>query len=104
AYWAFGEVIRADAGIVPGDDKPSALAKLQMRVGELLADVAQRAMVYARVAVLIGLEDRDAALSNVVKERIAAELLRGLRRYLQAIATSETPLVLVLEDLQWGER
>lgn len=104
AYWAFGEVIRADAGIVLGDDKPSALAKLETRVGELLADVSQRAIVCARVAVLIGLEDRDTALSDVVKERITAELLRGLRRYLQAIATSETPLVLVLEDLQWGER
>jgi len=104
AYWAFGEVIRADAGIVLGDDKPSALAKLETRVGELLADLSQRAMVRARLAVLIGLEDHETALSDVVKERIAAELLRGLRRYLQAIATSETPLVLVLEDLQWGER
>jgi class 3 adenylate cyclase/tetratricopeptide (TPR) repeat protein len=104
AYWAFGEVIRADAGIVLGDDKPSALAKLEARVGELLADAPQRAMVCARLAVLIGLEERDAALSDVVKERIAAELVRGLRRYLQAIATSEGPLVLVLEDLHWGER
>jgi class 3 adenylate cyclase/tetratricopeptide (TPR) repeat protein len=104
AYWAFGEVIRADAGIVPGDDKPSALAKLEARLAELLTDAPQRAMVCARLAVLIGLEDRDAALSDVVKERIAAELVRGLRRYLQAIAASESPLVLVLEDLQWGER
>lgn len=104
AYWAFGEVIRADAGIVLGDDKPSALAKLEARVGELLADVPQRAMVCARLAVLIGLEDRDAALSDVVKERIAAELVRGLRRYLEAIAAADSPLVLVLEDLQWGER
>ncbi|MDQ2912425.1 MAG: AAA family ATPase [Chloroflexota bacterium] len=104
AYWAFGEVIRSDAGIVLGDDKPSALAKLEARVAELLADVPQRAMVCARLAVLIGLEDRDAALSDVVKERIAAELVRGLRRYLEAIAASESPLVLVLEDLQWGER
>jgi class 3 adenylate cyclase/tetratricopeptide (TPR) repeat protein len=104
AYWAFGEVIRADAGIVLGDDKPAALAKLEARVGELLADAPQRAMVCARLAVFIGLEDRDAALSDVVKERIAAELLRGLRRYLQAVAASGSPLVLVLEDLQWGER
>jgi tetratricopeptide (TPR) repeat protein len=43
-------------------------------------------------------------LSEVVKERIAAELLRGLRRYLEAIAASGSPLVLVIEDLQWGER
>ena len=104
AYWAFGEVIRADAGIVPGDDKPSALAKLEARVHALFADVPQQAMVCARLAVLIGLEDRDAALSGVVMERIAAELVRGLRRYLEAIAASESPLVLVLEDLQWGER
>jgi class 3 adenylate cyclase/tetratricopeptide (TPR) repeat protein len=105
AYWAFGEVIRADAGIVLGDDKPSALSKLEARVGELIADLTQRAMVCARLAVLIGLEDRDAALSDVVKERIAAELMRGLRRYLEAIAGSdESLLVLVLEDLQWGER
>jgi class 3 adenylate cyclase/tetratricopeptide (TPR) repeat protein len=104
AYWAFGEVIRADAGIVPGDDKPSALAKLESRVGDLLADVAQRKMVCARLAVLIGLEDRDAVLSDVVRERIAAELVRGLRRYLGAIAAPESPLVLVLDDLQWGER
>src|SRR5882762_1754398 len=104
AYWAFGEVIRADAGIVPGDDKPSALAKLEARLAELLTDAPQRAMVCARLAVLVGLEDRDAALSDVVNERIAAELVRGLRRYLQAIAASESPLVLVLEDLQWGER
>jgi len=88
AYWAFGEVIRADAGIVLGDDKPSALSKLEARVGELIADLPQRAMVCARLAVLIGLEDRDAALSDVVKERIAAELMRGLRRYLEAIAGS----------------
>jgi class 3 adenylate cyclase/tetratricopeptide (TPR) repeat protein len=104
AYWAFGEVIRADAGVVPGDDKPSALAKLEARVAVLFADLPQRAMVCARLAVLIGLEDRDAALSDVVKERIAAELVRGLRRYLEALAASERPLVLVLEDLQWGER
>jgi class 3 adenylate cyclase/tetratricopeptide (TPR) repeat protein len=104
AYWAFGEVIRTDAGIVVGDDKPSALAKLDSRVGELLINITERAMVCARLAVLIGLEDRDAALSDVVKERIAAELLRGLRRYVQAIAASGSPLVLVLEDLQWGER
>ncbi|MDP9276075.1 MAG: AAA family ATPase [Chloroflexota bacterium] len=104
AYWAFGEVIRSDARIVLDDDKPSALAKLDARVRELFADVPQRALVRARLAVLIGLEDRDAALSDVVKERIAAELVRGLRRYLEAIAASEGPLVLVIEDLQWGER
>jgi class 3 adenylate cyclase/tetratricopeptide (TPR) repeat protein len=104
AYWAFGEVIRADAGIVLDDDKPSALAKLETRLAELLPEASQRAMVCARVAVLIGLEERDTALSDVVKERITVELLRGLRRYLQAIAASQSPLVVVVEDLQWGER
>ena len=91
AYWALGEVVKAQAGILESDASDEADAKLDA----MLAEMPEAAWLRARLAPLVGLGTRGE--SGDRDESFAA-----WRGFLEDLA-ARTPLVLVFEDLHWAD-
>ena len=97
AYWALGEVVKAQAGIVEQDATPEAAEKLGSSIAEVLDEGSERAWVERHLRPLVGL-DTAAGLGGDRR----GEAFAAWRRYLEALA-DRRPLVLVLEDLHWAD-
>ena len=95
AYWALGEIVKAQAGILESDAAEAATAKLEEVVG-LLPDEGERAWVARHLRPLVGLGGDD--LSGDTR----GEAFAAWRRFIEAIAESG-PTVLVFEDLHWAD-
>ena len=95
-FWALGEIVKAQAGILESDDPGQVSGKLQAAVADLLPDPSEHGWLRARLAPLLGIADPEA----VKPER--AELFAAWRRFVEAMAASH-PLVLVVEDLHWAD-
>ena len=96
-YWALGEMIKAQAGILDTDTADDAGGKLQAAVADLIHDPTEAAWVEEHVRALAGLEAAAAVGGNRHSEAAAA-----WRRFLEALADRQ-PLVLVFEDLHWAD-
>jgi tetratricopeptide (TPR) repeat protein len=92
AWLPLAQVVRGDLGVSSGDAADVALAALRERLARR-HPAAEAAAVEAQLAPLL----------DVVRTPVAsgAELLWAVRRYLEALA-SETPTVVVLDDLHWA--
>ncbi|HEX3212005.1 MAG TPA: adenylate/guanylate cyclase domain-containing protein, partial [Actinomycetota bacterium] len=95
-FWALGEIVKAQAGILESDPSSEVSAKLEAAVADLLADPSERGWLRERLAPLVGIAGPDA----VKAER--AELFAAWQRFVEAMAASR-PLVLVIEDLHWAD-
>src|SRR5438093_198688 len=93
-YWALGEMVKAQAGILESDTPEEAAAKLAVAVEEAAADALERDWLNASLAPLVG------AAAAAAGER--EESFTAWRRFIEGIA-SERPLVLVFEDLHWAD-
>jgi predicted ATPase/class 3 adenylate cyclase len=88
-YWAIGEIVRQTAGIKEEDSPVQARAKITA-----LAGGAERAELAARrVSQAIGLEGGQAP---------GEEIAWAIRYLLQALAR-ERPVLLLVDDIHWGE-
>ena len=96
-FWALGEIVKAQAGILESDPSSEVSAKLEAAVADLLADPSERGWLRERLAPLVGIAGPDA----VKAER--AELFAAWQRFVEAMAASR-PLVLVIEDLHWADQ
>jgi len=96
-FWALGEIVKAQAGVLESDPPAEVTAKLETAVADLLPDPSERGWLRGRLAPLLGIAGPDA----VKAER--AELFAAWRRFVEAIAASR-PLVLVVEDLHWADQ
>jgi class 3 adenylate cyclase/tetratricopeptide (TPR) repeat protein len=96
-FWALGEIVKAQAGVLESDPPAEVTAKLEAAVADLLPDPSERGWLRARLAPLLGVAGPDA----VKAER--AELFAAWRRFVEAIAAAR-PLVLVVEDLHWADQ
>jgi class 3 adenylate cyclase/tetratricopeptide (TPR) repeat protein len=96
-FWAFGEIVKAHAGILESDPPGHASTKLSTSLQTLGEDASEREWLHGRLAPLVGLAG-PAAAGSVERE----ELFAAWRRYVEGIA-SEQPLVLVFEDLHWAD-
>ena len=92
-FWAFGEIVKAQAGILDSDDPEEAGAKLAEAVDAVVDDPAQRDWICRRLAPLIGVGTSDAPRE---------ELFTAWRRFVEALAY-EGRLVLIFEDLHWAD-
>ncbi|MHB8612306.1 MAG: adenylate/guanylate cyclase domain-containing protein [Candidatus Dormibacteraceae bacterium] len=90
-FWALGEIVKAEAGILESDSPEAAAAKLDAALAE---DVPDREWLRQRLAPLVGL----AASSAAERE----EGFTAWRRFLELIA-ERNPAVFVLEDLHWAD-
>ena len=90
AFWALGEIVKAECGILESDSPAEAEAKLERA---LPADEHDRAWLKARLAPLVGAPAEPASQE---------ESFTAWRRFLEALA-AEGPTVLVFEDLHWAD-
>jgi class 3 adenylate cyclase len=91
SYWALGEMVKAQAGILETDTDEEAEAKLAAAVERLVEE--DRDWVLAHLRPLVGQGDA----SGTQEESFAA-----WRRFFEAMA-EQRPLVLVFEDIQWAD-
>src|SRR3954453_6525725 len=97
SYWALGEIVKAQAGILETDEADAAEAKLASLLDDLIADAAERDWIGGHVRPLAGLGAADGAGGDRRSEAHSA-----WRRLLEALA-EHRPLVLVFEDLHWAD-
>jgi class 3 adenylate cyclase len=90
-FWALGEILKAEAGILESDSAEVAAAKLDAAV---LPEESERRWLLERLAPLVGVEAASPA------ER--QELFTAWRRFLEGLAAAG-PSVLVFEDLHWAD-
>ena len=90
AFWALGEIVKAECGILESDSPDEAEAKLERAVP---ADDPDRIWLVARLAPLVGAPAEPASQE---------ESFTAWRRFLEALA-AEGPTVLVFEDLHWAD-
>ena len=93
-YWALGEMVKAQAGILESDAPEEAAAKLAVAVQEAAADAAERDWLNASLAPLVGAGAAPAGERD--------ESFTAWRRFIEGIASGR-PLVLVFEDLHWAD-
>jgi class 3 adenylate cyclase len=89
-FWALGEIVKAQTGILESDGPEEAARKLDLT---LEAAGAHDEWLSAKLAPLVGLAGSQG-------ER--AEAFVAWRRFLEALA-AQRPLVLVFEDLHWAD-
>ncbi len=90
-FWALGEIVKGEAGILESDSAEVAAAKLEIAVSP---DEPERQWLLQRLAPLVGAEAASPA------ER--RELFTAWRRFLESVAASNSS-VLVFEDLHWAD-
>jgi class 3 adenylate cyclase len=90
-FWALGEIVKAEAGILESDSAEVATAKLEAAVSP---EESERQWLLQRLAPLVGVEAASPA------ER--QELFTAWRRFLEGLAAAR-PSVLVFEDLHWAD-
>jgi class 3 adenylate cyclase/tetratricopeptide (TPR) repeat protein len=95
SFWALGEMVKAEAGVLETDSAEAARAKLAQSVSESCAG-SDAAWVAQSLRALIGLgEESDSGDRG-------SDLFPAWRRYLEGLA-DERPTVLVFEDLHWAD-
>jgi DNA-binding SARP family transcriptional activator len=95
-FWALGEIVKAEAGILDTDADEVAAAKLARAAAEAVGDEEEAAWLTRHLRPLVqvvhGTETSD--------DR--QEAFTAWRRFLEAISTGR-PLVAVFEDMQWAD-
>ncbi len=95
-YWALGEIVKAQAGILESDSAAEAEAKLAAAIRDLVEE-AEVDWVERHLRPLVGLAGEGAWGPEQRAEAFAA-----WRRLFEALA-GRGPAVLVFEDLQWAD-
>ncbi|MEN3313410.1 MAG: hypothetical protein V7645_2739 [Actinomycetota bacterium] len=95
-FWALGEIVKADAGILETDSADQVERKLHGAVTKIVSEASEARWLEGELRALVGLTgdgragpDADAAVA-------------AWRRFLEAIA-ERGPAVLVFEDLHWAD-
>ena len=97
SFWALGEIVKAQAGILETDDARAAETKLAATLADLVPDAEERRWVESHLRPLVGV----AGAADESGDR-RAETFSAWRRVLEALA-EQRPLVLVFEDLHWAD-
>ena len=90
AFWALGEIVKAECGILDTDSPEEAEAKLERA---LPPDESDLLWLKARLAPLVGVPGEPAAQQ---------ETFTAWRRFCESLAANG-PAVLVFEDLHWAD-
>jgi class 3 adenylate cyclase/tetratricopeptide (TPR) repeat protein len=93
-YWALGEMVKAQAGILETDDSQTAAAKLARSARDVVAISTEAAWVESHLRPLLALQGDVGGRRD--------EAFAAWRRYFEALAESG-PLLLVFEDLHWAD-
>jgi predicted ATPase/class 3 adenylate cyclase len=99
SFWAVGEMVKAQAGVLETDTEVEAADKLGAAVGSLLPDGTEARWVTSHLRPLAGLAG-DGDAGSAADRR--GEAFAAWRRFFEALA-EQRPLVLVFEDLHWAD-
>ena len=97
SFWALGEIVKNQAGMLETDGAAAASDKLHAAVGDLVPSMADASRIEGHLRSLVGLGDAAQASGD---QRGAA--FAAWRHFLEALARQRL-LVLVFEDLQWAD-
>ena len=96
SFWALGEIVKAQAGILESDNLEQAGHKLHRAVLEVLGEDQDARWVEQHLRALVG------AGTDLTPGEASGEAFAAWRRFLEGLADLR-PLVLVLEDLHWAD-
>ena len=94
-FWALGEIVKAEAGILESDDRVEAASKLKATIAGLVDDESERRWFAATLGPLVGVGGGGPAAAR-------EEAFTAWRRFLEELA-ARRPTVLVVEDLHWAD-
>ena len=97
AFWAVGEMIKAQAGILETDSGEAAEGKLHETVADLIPDAESANWIESHLRPLVGLTGEGDPSGDRRDEDFVA-----WRRFFEALA-ERRPLVLIFEDLHWAD-
>jgi tetratricopeptide (TPR) repeat protein len=95
-FWALGEIVKGQAGILETDSAPQVEDKLHRAVARVIPDESEARWLEGELRPLAGLST-DGMRGDGRDEATAA-----WRRFLEAVA-EQGPAVLVFEDLHWSD-
>jgi class 3 adenylate cyclase/tetratricopeptide (TPR) repeat protein len=95
-FWALGEIVKAQAGILESDSPDVASAKLEQAVGAVIEDQTDRRWTLERLGPLLGLGTKTSQGAD------DEESFAAWRGFLEAVAGDDV-LVAVFEDLHWAD-
>src|SRR3954454_11493334 len=94
-YWALGEMLKAQAGILESDPPEEALDKLAVAVREVAGDASEQEWLISSLAPLVGAADGSATSTPETA-------FSSWQRFLEGVA-AQRPLIAVFEDLHWAD-
>jgi class 3 adenylate cyclase/tetratricopeptide (TPR) repeat protein len=94
-FWALGEMVKAQAGILESDPSGEARAKLAVAVAEVTTDESEQEWLRNSLAPLVGAGDGLAAATP-------ESSFGAWQSFLEGIA-AQHPLIVVFEDLHWAD-
>lgn len=97
SFWALGEMVKAEAGILETDTVDDAAGKLGRAVEALGVEPSDAEWMEGHLRPLVGLEPA----AELHGDR-RGEAFTAWRRFLEALA-EQRPLVLIFEDLHWAD-
>jgi class 3 adenylate cyclase/tetratricopeptide (TPR) repeat protein len=98
SFWALGEIVKAQAGVLESDRSQEAQAKLSRAVEVLVAEPAEASWMADWLGTLVGLGGPEETRAGDHR----GEGFAAWRGFLEAVAEVR-PLVLVFEDLHWAD-
>ena len=96
-FWALGEIVKAEAGMLESHEPKAAASLLAAAVAGVIEDADEASWVLRHLGALVGLETGDTLFGDRRAEAFAA-----WRRFIERLA-ARRPTVLVLEDLHWAD-
>ncbi|MFL5918272.1 MAG: AAA family ATPase [Gaiellaceae bacterium] len=93
-FWALGEMVKAQAGILESDSPDDARAKLGVAVDEVTSDATEQEWVKNSLAALVGAGESAGASPE--------SSFTAWQRFLEGVA-AQRPLIAVFEDLHWAD-
>ena len=97
-FWALGEMVKAQAGVLESDAAEDVEEKLHRSVRSVVPDDVEARWIADSLRPLVGLESHGDLTAERLEHSFGA-----WRRFLEALAESR-PLVLVFEDLHWADQ
>jgi len=98
AFWALGEIVKSEAGILESDSAEVVAGKLDAAVAAVISGERDRSWVGRHLRPLVGVEGE--VVMSASDDRV--ERLAAWRRFLEAMAEAG-PTVLVFDDLHWAD-
>lgn len=96
-FWALGEIVKGQAGILATDGATTAASKLGRAVRALVSSRAEAARIERQLQSLVGLGHATEIGGD---QRGAA--FAAWRHFIEALA-SQRPLIIVFEDIHWAD-